>query len=209
MGERFMNRKISFILMFLSFFILANCTTISTVRSTNEQQEIRKIAVLSFEVPNATWGPEFSDAFTLHILKNTDIQVIERDQIFKILDEQKLSKTGIIDETTSAKIGRILGVDAIVVGRGTALNYVDMAGNKKGSLVDTFSLKLILVQSGNIALQSRKSPGTDWTTKRLAKYLLGLGLIWSKEDMFVESCTYDEVASRMAELVAVLVKKTQ
>ncbi|MCZ8237468.1 MAG: curli assembly protein CsgG [Leptospiraceae bacterium] len=189
----------SFIFIFL--FLFSNCTTITTVRSNSKVPGINKIAVLNFEMNGASWGPEFSDAFIHHILKNSSIEVIEREQIFKILDEQRLSKTGIIDESTSAKIGRILGVDAIVVGRGTALSFTDSVGIKRGSLVDTFSLKLITVQSGSIAMQSRKSPGTDWTWKRIAKYTLGLGLIWSREDMFVESCGYDEVASRMAELV--------
>jgi hypothetical protein len=193
--------------LFLGLLLVSNCTTINTVRSNSKIPGINKIAVLNFEMNGAPWGPEFSDAFIHHVLKHSNIEVIEREQIFKILDEQRLSKTGIIDESTSAKIGRILGVDAIVVGRGTAMTFTDSLGFKRGSLVDTFSLKLILIQSGSIAMQSRKSPGTDWTWKRLAKYSLGLGLIWSKEDMFVESCSYDEVASRMAELVvASLVK---
>ncbi|MFA5181787.1 MAG: FlgO family outer membrane protein [Syntrophales bacterium] len=44
------------------------------------------------------------------------INVMERRQLNKILDEQKLSQSGLIDEKTVSKIGNLLGVDAILVG---------------------------------------------------------------------------------------------
>lgn len=182
------------------------CTTISTSRTQVSVGTVHKVAVLNFDMNNANWGAEFSDSLVHYLLDYGKWEIIEREQIFKILDEQKLSRSGIIDDSQSVQIGKILGVDAIIAGRGTALNYVNTKKEPVSYLVDTFSLKVVLVQSGAILMQSRKRPGTDWTIPRLVKYTLGLGLIWNKEDMFIESCKYDEVAKRMAKLIASNIK---
>ncbi|WCL47703.1 CsgG/HfaB family protein [Leptospira sp. GIMC2001] len=193
--------------LFILFLTLSiSCSTISTSKTKAQVPPVRKVAVLNFDMNNANWGAEFSDSFVHRLLKYSRWEIIEREQIFKILNEQKLSRSGVIDTETSTKIGRILGVDAIIVGRGTALNYVSVDKQPINYLVDTFSMKVVLVESGSILLQSRKSPGTDWTPFRIAKYLLGLSLIWSKEDIFIESCAYDSVADRMSQLIAENVK---
>ena len=43
-------------------------------------------------------------------------KVIERAQLEKIIEEQKLGLTGILDATTAAEVGKGIGVDAVVVG---------------------------------------------------------------------------------------------
>lgn len=186
----------------LTLSLLFYCTTISTSRSQAQVGTVHKVAVLNFDMNHANWGAEFSDAFVHYLLAYSSWEIIEREQIFRILDEQKLARSGIIDDQQTVQIGKILGVDAIIVGRGTALNYINQEKQPVNYLVDTFSMKVVLVQSGVIVMQSRKSPGTDWTVGRVAKYLLGLGLIWNTEDMFIESTKYDSVAKRMAKLVA-------
>jgi hypothetical protein len=42
--------------------------------------------------------------------------VIERSRISAVLSEQQIGMTGIIDETQAASIGKILGVDAVIIG---------------------------------------------------------------------------------------------
>jgi hypothetical protein len=48
------------------------------------------------------------------VMKNID--VIERTHMAKILQEQALGQTGILDSQTAAKVGTVLGVDAVLVG---------------------------------------------------------------------------------------------
>lgn len=187
-------------------FFLLSCTTISTSMTKVSVGRVHKVAVMNFDINNANWGAEFSDSMVHYLLDYGKWEIIEREQIFKILDEQKLSRSGIIDDSQSVKIGKILGVDAIIVGRGTALHYVDSKKEKVNYLVDTFSMKVVLVQTGSILMQSRKRPGTDWTPGRIAKFLLGFGYIWNREDLMIESCKYDEVAMRMAKLIASNIK---
>ncbi|MBN2254316.1 MAG: hypothetical protein JW736_01270 [Deltaproteobacteria bacterium] len=45
------------------------------------------------------------------------ISVIERKHLNKLLDEQALGQTGIVDERTAVRVGTILGVDAVLVGK--------------------------------------------------------------------------------------------
>lgn len=49
----------------------------------------------------------------------TDVfTVVERSQIDKILKEQRFSLSGAIDESTAAKVGKLLGLNAIIIGDG-------------------------------------------------------------------------------------------
>ena len=48
----------------------------------------------------------FTDVFTL----------IERSRLAQVLQEQRLAQSGVVDEAQAAQVGKILGVDAIVVG---------------------------------------------------------------------------------------------
>lgn len=58
---------------------------------------------------------------------NPAIRVIERDQIQKILDEQKLSKDNLTDPATAVKVGKLLGVHHMVTGT----FVVDPKGNMR------------------------------------------------------------------------------
>lgn len=47
----------------------------------------------------------------------TDVfEVIERDRLFQVLEEQEMSKSGIIDENQAVELGQILGIDAMIIG---------------------------------------------------------------------------------------------
>lgn len=44
------------------------------------------------------------------------ISVVERNRLNSIIEEQALGQTGIIDNETAAKLGKIIGTDGIIVG---------------------------------------------------------------------------------------------
>ncbi len=75
---------------------------------------------------------------------NTDrFKLFERTQLEKILEEQKLGMTGIIDASTAAEIGKGIGVDAIVLGS------VTRAGSNiaiDARLIDTETAQIITAQ---------------------------------------------------------------
>lgn len=80
----------------------------------------RKVAVIDFE--NKTkygerrLGNAASDILITELGKTGKFILIEREKLNKVLEEQKLGMTGIIDPNTIATVGKILGLDAIITG---------------------------------------------------------------------------------------------
>ena len=83
--------------------------------------ELPYIAVFTFEDTNEeedqeSLGKTFSEMLTTALIQSNRFQVLERSQLDKILEEQALELTGTIDEETAVDVGKLLGIDAIVVG---------------------------------------------------------------------------------------------
>ncbi len=79
----------------------------------------KTIAVYGFEVigrPGDSYAKFATEKLTHHLVANGELMVIERSRIDQILKEQSLSMTGAVDAGTAAKIGKILSVDAVVIG---------------------------------------------------------------------------------------------
>ena len=185
-----------------------NCSTIDVAVSKKIDIKVRmkKIAVLPFDVKNSKWGDEFADSITHYFFKSGEFEIVEREAIDRILKEQKLSLTGLIEETQAARLGRILGVDVIIMGRGSALMITDQWGNQSKNLTDTFTLKAIHVETGSLFFTVRKEPGVAWDWKYRFQFCCSAGLIWSKKDILKDSTTYDEVSRQIVNKIINAVK---
>jgi len=82
-----------------------------------EMKKVTRIAITEF-----TYGNEFND-FTRNVqdilytnLIQRGMTVVEREKMEQVLKELGNTFTGMIDSTTAAQIGKMLGVEAIVVG---------------------------------------------------------------------------------------------
>lgn len=81
-----------------------------------------RIAVLQLQ--NNTTGRVFgdrlgeaaSDEMTTALVKSNEFRVVERAQIESLLAEQALGMSGAIDAATAARVGRLLGVQLVVLG---------------------------------------------------------------------------------------------
>src|SRR5437879_2049233 len=114
----------------LSLFVLAaGCAPSTTVKqqktmTINQPEGMvglkRRIGVVDFE--NKTTyganrlGTSASDILITELVKSGKFIVVERDKLNKIMEEQKLGMSGAIDPNTAAKMGKILGLNAIVTG---------------------------------------------------------------------------------------------
>ncbi len=90
--------------------------------------------------------------------------VIERSQIDKVMREQRLGLSGAIDESTAARVGRLLGLDAIIIGEVSWERKDDNTRNQRRRLdgstytercierrvMVTANMKIIRVESGEI-----------------------------------------------------------
>jgi TolB-like protein len=80
-----------------------------------------KVAVLDFQLQGEGFetqdmGSIVAEWFITALVKTGRFDVVERAMLKKILDEQKMGLTGVIDEQTATKLGRILGVKVIISG---------------------------------------------------------------------------------------------
>src|SRR5881296_2941154 len=88
----------------------------------------RRVAVLDFDYATVhsyvtdIWGSDvdigkgIASMLLTELVQNGTYLVIERTQVDRILNEQNLQQEGRADASTAAKLGRLLGVDAIIIG---------------------------------------------------------------------------------------------
>ena len=91
---------------------------------------VSKIAVAEFEGPDGS-GELAAYKLTEYLVQTNRFTVLEREKIDKILQEQGLSMTGVIDQNSAVEIGKLLGVDALIFGNVTAYKCEDEEGTRK------------------------------------------------------------------------------
>jgi curli biogenesis system outer membrane secretion channel CsgG len=120
-----MNRK-----LFLYLMIILICGTLAFPTFGAEQRY--KIAVLPFDdgsIKDRWWknnwdvGKGISDELVTELLNTNKFRLIEREQIAKVLNEQNFGAGGRVDTGSAAKIGKILGVQFLVMGRVTEFSF--------------------------------------------------------------------------------------
>jgi len=77
-------------------------------------------------------GKGISDLLVQKLVQDGKYSVIERNALDKILAEQNLSNSDRADAATAAKIGKVLGVDAIIIGSITQFGRDDQHTNVGG-----------------------------------------------------------------------------
>src|SRR5438309_8245203 len=82
------------------------------VNSRADFSRIHRVAVATFGGPS---GDVAADLLTQDLLQH-GADVVERQRLDAVLQEQNLASQNILDPVTIKKIGKILGVDAIFVG---------------------------------------------------------------------------------------------
>jgi len=82
------------------------------------------------------FGKGVSELLISKLVQNGDVNVVERTAIDKVLAEQNLTNSDRADPETAAKLGRLLGVDAIILGTITRYDYDEKmkgyVGNRRG-----------------------------------------------------------------------------
>ena len=145
--------------------ILAGAITLSTV-SAQAPPDKKKVAVLDFNYAtvmksvqavfgtNQDIGKGISDLLVNQLVNDGTYRVIERNALDKILKEQNFSNSDRADANSAAKIGRILGVDAIIVGDITQFGRDDQNKNIGGGAASHWGAKYGL---GNIGTKKAKA----------------------------------------------------
>lgn len=105
------------VLMLTIFFTLISNNSNTSVSSKE------RVAVLRFENSSTKKGDMeqigigLSDMLITTLVQTGKYEVIEREQLEKVLKEQKLGLSGFVDLDTAKKVGKILGLDALFIGK--------------------------------------------------------------------------------------------
>lgn len=138
-------------------------------------------------------GQGITDLLTDDLVKNGTYEVVERQDINKVLAEQNFSNSDRADPATAAKIGKLLGVNAIVVGSVTQFGRETKKlglgghgwgwhgfgagglGHKKTTAIVGISARIVDVNTGQIlAVADGKGESARGSTS-----LGGFGSNWS------------------------------
>ncbi len=80
-----------------------------------------KIAVLDFSLQGNNFettdmGKIVAEWFITAMVKEGRFEVVERGMLQKIIAEQKLAMSGVVDESTATQLGKVLGVKVVITG---------------------------------------------------------------------------------------------
>jgi len=190
------------------------CVAISTVAALEAQAPAAttpaatrkpRIAVVDFDYAtvyggvaavfgtNVDVGKGVTDLLVSYLVKDGSYSVIERAALDKIMAEQNFSNSDRADSISAAKIGRLLGVDAIVVGSvtqfgndtkntgvggvGAGLGHLGLGGvkQKQSKAIVGLTARIVSVDTAEI-LATAEGMGES---KRTSTSLTGGGGSWS------------------------------
>jgi curli biogenesis system outer membrane secretion channel CsgG len=168
--------------------VLADVPGVETLRP----KEKRRIAVLDFDFSSLSdtsflsgvyagnaASKGVSNLLTNELFKTGQFIVIERSRIDAVLAEQNLGNSGRVEPTTAAQIGRILGVDAVLIGSVTKFSvegesrsvggFFGIGGNQTkktatvqiaGRLISTATAEILAVGEGSGESRKNDSGGS-------------------------------------------------
>ncbi|MEQ1884448.1 MAG: CsgG/HfaB family protein [Bryobacteraceae bacterium] len=112
--------------------------------STLYGQDKKRVAVMNFEYGTVStsvvqiWGSNqdigkgISDMIVDRLVNGAKYSVIERKALDKLMTEQNFSNSDRADPSSAAKLGKLLGVDAIIIGSVTQFGRDDKSTNLGG-----------------------------------------------------------------------------
>ena len=123
-------------------------TSISEKLEINKTQTLAIMDYTSLDGKDSQMGAYISDEITLQLFLKEKFQIIEREQIDYIIEEQKLNASGLINETSAIELGNILSVDAIIVGNISDINNKIIINTK---IVSSTTGEIIFIDKTSIS----------------------------------------------------------
>ncbi len=126
----------------------------------------KRVAVMDFEYgtvqggvsaifgQNVDIGKGIADLLVDRLVRDGTYSVIERKALQKVLAEQNLSNSDRVDSNSAAKIGKLLGVDAIIIGSITQFGRDDKNVGVGGGVLRNVGSKYGL---GNVGVKNSKA----------------------------------------------------
>ena len=138
-----------------------------------------RVAVFNFKETSEKaraggFGDAIAEFLTTSLVNLGYFDVVEREQLKKIIEEQSLSQTGALD--AAQKIGEIMGVDVFIAGSVTQLGDLIEIDSR---LIDLITGKVITAQNvSSEGLQKVRESVKDMANKIVTNYHLQLGSLF-------------------------------
>jgi curli biogenesis system outer membrane secretion channel CsgG len=202
-----MRKVASLVALFCFFLVLQAAAQVPAAPGAPSPTQGRKkrVAIMDFDYAtvhggvSAIFGQDvdigkgISDLMVTNLVKDGSYSVIERKALDKIMSEQNFSNSDRANPTSAAKLGKLLGVDAIIVGSittfgnetkniglggaGSAIGGFGLGGfgHKKSKAIVALTARLIDVDTGEIMAVAEG----HGESKRESTSLLGGGGHWA------------------------------
>lgn len=121
-----------------------------------QKMEKPRVGLLSFPYHDgkiSSGSSILSERLTTYLAEMKGIRVVERSLLKKILEEQHLSETGVVDANSAQQIGKVLGVDVIVTG-----TLIDSAGDET-----ELNARVLKSDTGEVLAASRAVVKRSWS----------------------------------------------
>lgn len=147
-----------------AILVMAGCgpktVTIMTVEpGLKEIQGIQRLAVLDLTYePQPDTGRNIANMIVAELDQTGTFVVMERSAVARVLQEQKFSTTSMVDAATASSIGKLLGVDGVVVGEVVTFTSGRKAIGKEASV--RVNIRLVDVESGRVVTSDSISINT-------------------------------------------------
>lgn len=135
------------------------------VASRTSDNQMRRVAVVPFrelDGRETVLGSYLAESLTTRLFNVPGLRVVERSMLDKVMAELKLASSGVIDPSTAARIGKLLGVEAIVTGSLTDLQS-SVAINCRMIDVSTGEVygaaEVRIVKDDDLQILNRSAPG--------------------------------------------------
>ncbi|HCE69638.1 MAG: hypothetical protein A2X82_20015 [Geobacteraceae bacterium GWC2_55_20] len=156
-------KYIKFVLMYLLFSLLLSILISSGSEVAADDFKKTKIAVLDFQQQGKfeieDIGKFAAEWLTTSLVETGRFDIVERRLLQKLLEEQKIGISGVIDQNSASKLGKVLGVKTVVTG--TVLCF--------GGIIE-INARLISVETGSIiAAEKIKSASTIQLSELISK----------------------------------------
>ena len=109
--------------IFILFFLLIGCVPqvfypqVTSFIGSPNLREYRNLAIFPFsDAPGAPYSGQLVQGLASQSFAKFGFNVVEREKLAYLLREQELSMSGLIDESKSLRIGKMVGARAIVIG---------------------------------------------------------------------------------------------
>ena len=149
-------------------------------------------------------GTAASDVLTTYLVESNQFQVIERQQMAKLLEEQKFQQSGAVDVKSAVQVGKLLGVEYMAYGAVTNFGMRTEATNaiffqQKELIAESqVDVRLINVQTGVIMFAKH---GRGKATREV-RGSLGLGGRMSYDETLAGDSLRAAIVKMMDNLIA-------